>query len=125
MAGLGKLAWRGALREVFFSENEEQVQAFDRRPALHDSLCVECEFFDINQALRMCEDRQEADACEVSCVSWATLTELRSVRTSALFLKVGVPSSRCFFLRFLAFLQFTVDLDNVARFPLPSSRPLS
>ena len=55
-------------RVVFFSAKEEQVQAFDRRSALCESL-VSIWRVDVYQALRMCQDRKvEVDASEVTHV---------------------------------------------------------
>ena len=50
----------------FFPAKEEQMQAFDRRSALREGLWSIWRV-DMDQALRMCEDRQdEVDASDVS-----------------------------------------------------------
>ena len=57
----------------FFSSTVEQEQTFNRRSALRERL-LSIWKFDINQVLRMCEDRQaEVDASDVSHVSWDTV----------------------------------------------------
>ena len=57
---------------IFFSAKTEREQALRRRLELRESL-LNIWSVDINQALRMSEDRQaEARPSEVSCVSFGT-----------------------------------------------------
>ena len=67
VAGVGKVAWRNMHKEVFLSAKDEQV-VFGRRSALRQSLLSPWQV-DINQAFRVCEDRQtQIDASETSYV---------------------------------------------------------
>ena len=98
VAGSGSLAWRTSLREYFSSVKEEQVHASDRRSSLREITLARRR--DINQALRLCEDRLEVGACDVSCVSWGRVSRVRcslrigwSVFTHGLFRGVLPPCS--------------------------------
>ena len=97
--GSGRLTWRTLLREDFSSVKEEQVQASDRRSPLREKTFARRR--DINQALRLCEDRLvEVGACDESCVSWDRVSRVRcslrigwSVFTHGLFRGLLPPCS--------------------------------
>ena len=78
VAGLGKVAWRQTQEEPIFSAKDEQVHAFDRRPALRESPLSRCQV-DTSIPIRPCGcvkgRRRKVEASETSYVSFDRLDD--------------------------------------------------
>ena len=113
VAGLGKVAWRKT-QEESFSAKDEQVQAFDRRSAVRESL-LSLWKVDINQAFCMCAkvDRFKSKLPKLhTCRS--TCSTIRGQ------VKRGVSLSKCVFLKIDFCLLLFVEASCPLRFVSPS-----